>query len=360
MDISARFHDSHSGTGLSPLVSIVVVNWNGADVLPRCLETLTAQVYENYEIIVVDNGSNDHSVDDLDSLWPDIKVIRLEKNKGFAVANNIGARLARGTWLALVNNDAFPEPDWLAVLIEAARKHPDFSFFGSRLVQFDDSRLLDGTGDVFHVSGLAWRRHYNHHVKSVDHKVEEVFGPCAAAALYSREAFWQVGGLEEDFFSYHEDVDLAFRLRLSGHRCLYIPNAVVRHVGSASSGKRSDLSVYYGHRNLVWSYFQNMPSALFWKYLPAHLFVNLTFLLYYSLRGQPGAIWRAKWDALRGLPGALKKRRSIQDQRKVDISEISRVIEHGWIEPYQLAFKARQQTLRGVKRIEQMEDKDPC
>lgn len=347
MDSSARYHDSHSDTGSSPLVSIVVVNWKGAVVLPRCLEALAAQTYKNHEIIVVDNGSSDHSADDLDLLWPDITVVRLEENKGFAVANNIGARLARGAWLALVNNDAFPEPDWLEVLIEAAQKYPDFSFFGSRLVQVDNPKLLDGTGDVFHISGLAWRRHYNHRVDSVDHKVEEVFSPCAAAALYSREAFWQVGGLEEDFFSYHEDVDLAFRLRLYGHRCLYIPNAVVGHVGSASSGKRSDLSVYYGHRNLVWSYFRNMPGRLFWKYLPAHLLVNLTFLFYYSLRGQPRAIWRSKWDALRGLPRALKKRRSIQDQRKVNSREISRVIEHGWIEPYRLAFRARQRTGTG-------------
>ncbi|MGD2155990.1 MAG: glycosyltransferase family 2 protein [Anaerolineales bacterium] len=327
--------DSH------PLVSIVVVNWNGREVLPLCLEALTAQVYNNYEIIVVDNGSSDHSADELDSRWPEVKTVRLGENKGFAVANNIGARLARGTWLALVNNDAFPEPNWLIELIAAAQKYPNFSFFGSRLVQYDDPRLLDGTGDVFHISGLAWRRHYNHPVSSVNHKVEEVFGPCAAAAMYSREAFWQVGGLEEDFFSYHEDVDLAFRLRLQGYRCLYIPNAVVRHVGSASSGKRSDLSVYYGHRNLVWSYVQNMPSNLFWKYLPAHLLANLVFLIYYSVRGQPGAIWRAKLDALMGLPIALRKRRAIQSRCEVPISDIVSVIERGWVKPYFQEFVSR-------------------
>jgi GT2 family glycosyltransferase len=142
---------------------------------------------------------------------------------------------------------------------------------------------------------------------------------------------------------YHEDVDLGFRLRLRGNRCLFIPQAVVRHVGSASTGKKSDFSVYHGHRNLVWSYFQNMPGKLFWKYLPAHLLANVVFLVYYSLRGQASVIWRAKWHAFLGLPRALRKRKIIQRQCRISPDEISRVFEHGWLKPYTEEFRKRSQ-----------------
>jgi GT2 family glycosyltransferase len=330
----------------APFVSIIIVNWNGAEVLPRCLQALKTQTYTDYEIIVVDNGSEDRSVDMLLSQWPDVHLIRLGENKGYAVANNIGAKRARGAWLALVNIDAFLSPNWLEILVDATQRNKEYSFFGACLLQDTDPSLLDGAGDVYHISGLAWRRYYNHPLESVDQKVEEIFGPCAAAALYSRQAFNQVGGFDEGYFSYHEDVDLSFRLRLNGFRCLYVPDAIARHIGSASTSKQSDFAVYYGHRNLVWSFFQNMPTCLLWKYLPAHLFANLIYLVYYSLRGQSRAIWRAKWHALRGLPAALRKRKIVQSHRKATAKELDKVIQHGWLGPYLLGFRARQQASR--------------
>jgi GT2 family glycosyltransferase len=121
---------------------------------------------------------------------------------------------------------------------------------------------LDGAGDEYHVSGLAWRRFYNHLANGYGLKPEEVFGACAAAAMYRREDFLKIGGFDEDYFSYFEDVDLSFRLRLAGGRCLYVPDAIVHHVGSASTGKLSDFVVYYGHRNLVWTFFKDMPGTL--------------------------------------------------------------------------------------------------
>jgi GT2 family glycosyltransferase len=202
-------------------------------------------------------------------------------------------------------------------------------------------QLLDGFGDAYHISGLAWRQGYNHPVSAAPQNPQEIFSPTAAAALYSREAFLKAGGFSEHFFMYHEDVDLGFRLRLQGHRCLYVPDAVVHHMGSATAGVKSDFAVYHGHRNLVWSYFQNMPGYLFWKYLPAHLLAAGIFLAFYTLRGQPGAIFRAKRDALKGLPKALKIRRQVQASRTVSDAEIDRVLEHGWLAPYQLGIKAR-------------------
>ncbi len=140
---------------------------------------------------------------------------------------------------------------------------------------------LDGAGDSYHVSGRAWRNGHGERRKCWAGEDAEVFAPCAAAALYRRHAFDEVGGFDEQYFCYFEDVDLGFRLRLRGHNCLYIHSAIVEHVSSALSGYRSDFAVYHGERNAVWTFFKNMPSALLWLYLPQHLLLNVAALMYY-------------------------------------------------------------------------------
>lgn len=331
--------------GQTPLVSVVIVNWNGKDLLPRCLEAVFAQTFPNREVIVVDNASNDGSAEAAQASWRDVRLLRLESNLGFAAANNLGARLAQGRWLALLNNDAFPHPDWLERLLEAAEAHPEFSFFASCLVNSREPQQVEASGDIYHVSGLAWHRDGNLHDSQVP-RSEEVFSACAAAALYERQAFLAVDGFDEDYISHHEDVDLGFRLRLHGHRCGFVPQAVVEHLGSASYGEESDLTVYRVQRNLVWTYVKNMPSPLVWQYLPAHLFANLFFLLYYAAQGRGSLIWRAKRDALRGLRRMLRKREAIQSGRKVDAEEIQRVLDSGWLSPYLLGKRAKK-----VKRL---------
>ncbi len=283
---------------------------------------------------MVDNGSTDDGYLDLDEKYTglELTIKKLNKNLGFTVANNIGSRLARGKYLALLNADAFPEPDWLQRLLEAAEKYPNV-FFSSRQIQVDRPDLLDGEGDIYHISGLAWRKNYNLPVYSLNGS-QNVFSACGAAAFYPRQAFLDAGGFDEDYFSYHEDVDLGFRLRLRGLNCMLIPQAIVHHVGSASTGKRSDFSVYYGHRNLVWTYFKDMPSILFWTDLPLHIVVNFFYLIYFTLKGQGSAIWRAKIDALRGLPGMLRKRRAVQRDRRVSTTEIYRMMSRNWLTPF--------------------------
>ncbi len=325
----------------APLVSVIIVNWNGRKVLNRCLTAIAAQDFKDFEVIVIDNGSTDGSVDGLEVDWPDTRVIPLKENRGFAAANNLGAELAQGTWIALLNNDAFPSPGWLDALVSAAAKNPEFTFFASCLTMARQGEYLDGMGDVYHGSGMAWRRGHGQLQRDQHTEPSEVFGPCAAAALYPREIFIQTGGFDETFFCYHEDVDLAFRLRLQGHRCLYVPEALVEHVGSGSQGAHSDFVLYHGHRNLIWTYFKNMPASLFWRYLPAHLMLNIISLLWFSLKGHGRAIWRAKWDAIRGLPVVLKKRRQIQRGRQASISEINRAMDHGWLNPYLSGKKRR-------------------
>ena len=318
------------------------MNWNGAKYFPRCLNALKRQNFTDFEILVVDNGSTDGSADGLERSWPGIIVVRLKKNLGFAAANNYGVRLARGHWLALLNSDAFPAPDWLEKLLLAAERHPEFSSFASRQLQANAPALLDGAGDAIHISGLAWRRYAGFPAAQYGLETEEVFGPCAAAALYSRQAFLQVGGFDEDYFSYHEDVDLGFRMRLQGFRCLYVPDAVVYHVGSATLGAQSDFALYHWQRNYVWSFIQNMPSALLWEALPAHLMANFIYQVNYTLRGKGRILLKAKMDALHGFSRALQKRREIQKNCKISRAELLRIMERGWLQPYLIGYHIRQ------------------
>jgi GT2 family glycosyltransferase len=302
---------------------VVVVNWNGGALLSRCLEAVGAQSLPPSQVVVVDNGSADGSAETA-ARHPGATVLRLGANRGFAAAANAGVRAAEGAeWVALLNPDAFPEPDWLQRLAEAARGAPARTFFASRLLLAESEGRLDGTGDMYHASGLAWRRDHGRPAKR-PRAAGEVFAACAAAALYPRAAFLDVGGFDESYFCYFEDVDLAFRLRLRGFRCWYVPDAVVRHVGGASAGRRSDFAVYHGHRNLVWTFVKDMPGPLLAAYLPLHVAVNAASLAWFGLRGQGRAIARAKWDALRGVPRAWRARREVQRTRSVDARELRR------------------------------------
>lgn len=320
----------------SPLVSIVIVYWNSAEHLPRCLDCLVGQTFQDFEVILIDNGSLDRELDKLARNFSTlvIRIERLQSNLGFARANNIGAGLAQGTWLALLNSDAFPESNWLEELLGAANRHPEFTFFSSRQIQFHQPDILDGSGDEYHISGLAWRRFYNHPAKEYGLNEEEVFSACAAAAIYNRDDFLMVGGFDESYFSYFEDVDLSFRLRLAGGRCLYVPQAEVYHVGSASSGKTSDFVMYHGHRNLVWTFFKDMPGYLFWWYLPLHILMNMFFAFSFLLKGKGSAILRAKVDAFYRLPDIISKRRQIQSTRKISAGDILHVINQELFAPY--------------------------
>ena len=320
----------------TPNISVIIVSWNSAIYLPRCLSALVAQSYRDFEVLIVDNGSSDNAILNVEDSYPtlDLRVERLEKNTGFAVANNIGARLAHGKWLALLNADAFPEPDCLKQLLQAVDDNPEFTFFASRQIQANTPELLDGTGDAYHVSGLAWRENYNNLASKYGMQSGEVFSACAAAALYLRDDFMKVGGFDEDYFSYHEDVDLGFRLRLTGGRCLYVPQAVVHHVGSASTGKTSDFSYYYGHRNLVWTFFKDMPAVLFWIYLPVHMLMNIYLSASYLFKEKRSIILKSKVDAFRVLPAILRKRKYVQQLRSVSTREIHRVMIKELFAPY--------------------------
>jgi GT2 family glycosyltransferase len=308
-----------------PLVTVVIVNYNGGELVCQSISALKEQRFLDFMVVVVDNNSSDGSVASIRTQHPSVVVLEPGSNLGFAGGVNHALRECRlGSWVALLNPDAFPSPDWLGNLMIAAKTHLEYATFGSKMFRDEDQLVLDGVGDAYHVSGLPWRKaHGSQSTAQYDQEIE-IFAPCAAAALYRTDALKSVGLFDEDFFLYVEDVDIGFRLRLAGYRALYVPTASVRHIGSAFVGKHSEFQIYHGHRNLVWVYIKNMPGLLFWVFLPLHLGLNLVSILWFSLRGNAGVILRAKRDALRGLPHYWMKRKLVQSNRKVSDLNILR------------------------------------
>lgn len=307
------------------MVTVIIVNFNGGDMVCRCLAALKGQSFQDFVTVVVDNNSADGSVSSIRAQHPEAVILKRDANVGFAGGVNHALRThVHGPLVALLNPDAFAAPDWLENLVAAARKHPEFAAFGSRMYSDAAQQHLDGVGDAYHVSGLPWRQWHGCANGTQHDREQEIFAPCAAAALYRLDALQSVGLLDEDFFLYVEDVDLGFRLRLQGYRALYVPQACIEHVGSAFVGRNSDFQVYHGHRNLVWVFIKNMPEALFWLLLPLHVALNLVTLAWFSLRGRGSVIWRAKRDAVRGIPLFWAKRKSVQSQRKASTWAILR------------------------------------
>jgi O-antigen biosynthesis protein len=320
------------------MLTLLLLTCNSAAHLPRCLDCLKNQTYQNFEIILIDNASQDESLAIARKYQGqfNLQIVEQQQNTGFAAANNLGAKMARGEWLVLLNADAFPQPDWLEKLLQAAQMHPEYTAFSSRQLSAENPEILDEAGDTYHLSGIATRQYVGFPTQEYGLNTQEVFSVCAAAAMYRKDAFIESGGFDEDYFAYYEDVDLGFRLRLLGYRALYVASAVVFHVGSASFGRKSEFTTYHIQRNFVWTYLKNMPAFLFWKYLPAHLLANIYFLTYFSLRNpaQAKAIWKGKIDAIRHTKEILKKRQKIQTKRRIKPDEIEQFLEKGVLTPY--------------------------
>lgn len=316
-------------------VTVIVVNWHSAHLLGVLLDSLAAQTVHPARVVVVNNGDSEALPLDRYISGP-IEIVEMGRNAGFAAANNYAAISKADTeWIALLNPDTITEPDWLEKIMQAAREHPGVAAFGSKQLMDPDRTRIDGLGDIYHVSGAAWRDGYGQIDTPGRQETVEIFSPCGAAALYRRDAFIDAGGFDEDYFCYFEDVDLGFRLRLLGHRCLLVPDARVYHLGSATSGgKHSDFAVYHGHRNLIWTYVKNMPAFMLWLYLPQHLLFNVASLLLCAGRGQGGVIARALWDALRSLPSMLGKRRKLQLVRNTGMKVLVTSMKTGWLTPY--------------------------
>lgn len=308
-------------------VSVVIVNWNSGALLEECLRAIAVQTRLPDATFVVDNGSTDESARCAEN-FPHCVLLSPGRNLGFAGGNNLALRQCATDYILLVNPDAFLTPNCIETLVATAEANPGFAAFGTRQMRHGDLNTVDGVGDSYHVSGKVARCGHGRVLGDADMIAEEIFSPCAAAAMYRRSALADVGYFDEDYFCFVEDVDLGFRLRLRGYRALYVPGAVVSHVGSGTTGgRRSEFSTYYGQRNLVWTFVKNMPSPLFWFLLPLHVLVNILAVIWCLAGGRGMAALRAKFDAIRGLGRALAKRRYIQERRRVALSEIWRVLD---------------------------------
>jgi len=288
-------------------VAVVIPNWNGAALLPACLEALRTQTYRDFEAVVVDNGSTDDSLAVL-ARFPEVRVLRFGRNRGFGAATNAGIRATASRYVATLNNDAVPAPGWLAALVAAADADPAVGMCASRLVQAARPGQLDSCGIAVDRVGIAWDLLGGQPV-GADAALGEPFGPCAGAALYRRRMLDEVGLFDERFFAYLEDVDLAWRARARGWCCRYVSDAEVRHQHSATGGEGSPWKHYLLGRNKVWLLAKNYPAAL-WRWLPLVVAYDLAAVGYALASRREGAALRGRLAGLAGLPAVGRARRA--------------------------------------------------
>ena len=294
-------------------VAVIIVNYESDELLWKCLDALSNQSLNPQTVIVIDNHEERQALTKFKQRFPEVKFISTGANIGFAAAANLGVSQAGDVeFIALLNPDAFPEKNWLQALMDAAETHPNCGSFSSLMLQENAHDTLDGCGDVLHFSGLPWRVGHDQRRKNFSVEKAGRFSACAGAALYRVKAWHEAGGFDESFFMYVEDVDLGFRLQLLGYSCSFVSEAVVRHIGSAIAGRRSDFALYYGHRNLVWNYAKNMPWQLLVLTLPSHILMTLAVIALYVFRGRGGVIFKAKRDAVSNLPKILRKRKFLK------------------------------------------------
>ncbi len=335
----------------TPAVSVVVVNWNRRALLERCLESLRNQSFQDFELIVVDNGSTDGSPQWVAEAWPAATVIVNADNRGFCEANNQGIRAGSAPLVALLNNDAEAEPGWLASLVETMETAPDIGMVASKIVSFDDPGVIDKLGHLIYPDGQNRGRASGVRDHGQFEQVEEVSWPDGAAALYRRAMLDEIGLFDEDFFAYADDADLGLRGRLAGWRCLYAPGAVVRHRLGSTLGRLSKRRLYLVERNRVWLVAKLYPVRL-WPAAPLFTLLRLTAGGVAALQGRGEAgrarrelsawgliqcVVRANVAALIGLPKMLAKRKRVV--RRLSSEQASALLRRYRISLAELVFQ---------------------
>jgi GT2 family glycosyltransferase len=304
-----------------PLATVIVVTHDSRRWIGRLSASLAAQTEKRFRLVVVDNASRADERPRLSDFPPGATLMQSEVNLGFAAANNLAAREADTRYLVFLNPDAFPEPDWLERLMRQAQDSPDTGAIGSTQMRADAPGVFDGAGDVLHASGLAYRALHGKS-RPAPPPLGESFAACAAAMLVRREAFEAIGGFDERYFCYFEDVDLCFRLRLKGWRILQSPDAVVAHVGGGSHGTRTAFAEFHGARNRTWTFVKCMPAQLFWPLLPVHLTACAAAAAAALVSGRGDAAWRGLAAALGNLQPVWETRRRVQRARTVSWRDI--------------------------------------
>jgi len=346
-----KFYPKFETILLKPLVSIIIVNWNGLTHLPVCLDSLAAQTFRDFEVVLVDNGSEDESVSFVTDRYPWVKVVPLRENTGFATGNNRGLEHSRGEYIVTLNNDTRVEPDWLENLVGVADTHPRAGMVGCRICSFLDHDLIDSIGMGICADGMSRGRFRNKHWSTLHlqlEDVEEILFPSACAALYKRAMIEETGFFDDDFFAYAEDSDLGLRGRLLGWEAVSATAAIVYHKYSQTSGSLSPLKVYLVERNHYWVALKNFPVG--------HLLLLpwFTVLRYceqfravlggggtggeFRAGGSRGALLaampRGVFDSLRGAPRMFRKRRQVMKKRRLSMREFYSLLRR-----YRISFK---------------------
>jgi GT2 family glycosyltransferase len=311
----------------SPIVSVIVVNWNGRHLLGPCLDALQRQTYRDFEIILVDNGSTDGSPEWIAEHYPTVRLVRNKRNLGFAEGNNCGFAVAQGEFLALVNNDTEAEPGFLQALVEAVRQDNRVGAVAGVLVFAHRPEVVASAGLRVGWDGVAIDAYAGRPRAALPPAPVEVFGASGGAALYRRRMIEEIGPFLPAYFFYLEDADLAWRARLAGWRCLLAPQAVVRHVYSATAGQGSPFKSFHLARNRWLVLFLNLPAGLGLLYAPLIWTYDLAACAYGLLRGDYEVL-KGRWAALRMLPSLWAQRRAVQRLRRVPLRAVAR-----WLSP---------------------------
>jgi GT2 family glycosyltransferase len=309
-----------------PRVSVIIPTWNGADLLAVALESLDRQVYRDFETIVVDNGSTDGTARLLATRHPDVRVVALPVNRGFAPAVNEGIRAAAGDILVLMNNDVRAEPGWLGALVAALDARPDVGSVASRMLDAKRPGIIDAAGDTMAL--MAWNAGRGEPDDARFAVGREVLSACAGAGAYRRALFDRVGLLDEAYFAWFEDVDLGIRAQLAGFRCWYEPSAVVHHLGSATAERMSETKTFFTVRNAMMLFFKTMPLRRLLPWAPVMLVWPLVDPV---MSGRSPLVTARAWVAFwRLLPTILRARRAVYGRGATDAARLLGLLESPW------------------------------
>ena len=241
-------------------VTIVIPNYNGKHFMEPCLSSLSEQTYKNFHILVVDNASSDGSIEYMEENYPDIELIKLQKNFGFSKAVNIGIQHSRTPYVILLNNDTTVDTRYVEEMVKAIEKSPKIFSVSSKMIQMYHPELIDSAGDLYTLLGWGVCRGCGRPVSNYQ-KYDEIFTACAGAAIYRRSVFDEIGYFDENHFAYLEDIDIGYRARIYGYYNMYCPTALVYHVGSGTSGsKYNSFKVKLAARNNLYLNYKNMPA----------------------------------------------------------------------------------------------------
>ena len=311
----------------SPTVSLIIPNWNGLVHLKGCFETIGRQTVQPVETILVDNGSTDGSFEYVNRNFPGVHLIGLSKNFGFAYAVNRGIEAARGEFIALLNNDTEVDDRWLELLVSELNSHEDAGSVACKMLNFYDHAVIDSAGDVLTRAGSPYGRGSAEKDDGRFNQKEFVFGACAGAAVYRREVFAKVGLFDEDFVSYYEDADLAYRAQLAGFKCLYVPEAVCYHKRGATGWNAAVYPIRMMERNLTAYYIKNFPRALLLTKGPLILASRIRRMYRSSRAGWGKATLQGFVEGFTLVPAMLKKRGNVQRSRIVSIAYLGSLMQ---------------------------------